>query len=197
MRGLKRLPKGLSLMEMLVVLVLVSLMATLLVQGTMFLYGNYARVSDRFTALQSGQLPNRWYRESVSRLVASLDDNFAMTGRADFFEGYTLAPVTKPHGSLTNVRWRVSEEDGIVSLTVSQNGEPPLEVRRWRGRDARFVYYVDHREKVGQWPTDDETRHLLPAAIELRVSLDNGQQEELLTSVDMRLRAPGDYRDLL
>jgi len=37
----------------------------------------------------------------------------------------------------------------------------------------------------------------LPAAIELRVSLDNGQQEELLTSVDMRLRAPGDYRDLL
>ena len=52
MRGAKKRVAGLSLMEVLVVLVLVGMVSAILLQGTSFLFGSYANLKSRFDQLQ-------------------------------------------------------------------------------------------------------------------------------------------------
>ena len=189
--------RGLTLMEMLVVLVLTSLIATLLLQGTTFLYGSHERVNYHLKLMQKEILPDSWFRASVAKLVASLDEDAGFSGNANGFKGYSYASVTEHEGKLVQVEWRLNETAQGVELWLAQSGHENLLTQQWAdAQSARFSYMNHDGQYSSVWPTTDQEKVLLPLAIRLEVGFDNEFMLAVLASVEVRKRGPLDFRDL-
>ncbi len=197
LRSLALRDKGFSLVEVLVVLVLVSMMSTLLLQGTTFLYGNYARAVSLQEAFRSQQLPLSWFRNSVSQLVANLDDEFYFEGDRTKFSGFTLAPLHGEEGAFTAVTWRLDVDGRDIRLWYDQPGHQSVLVRHWRGADASFSYMTETGAFISSWPEHSDKPEMLPHAIRLRFDAEELGRYEVLSSVNMRTEPEDDYRDIL
>ena len=197
MRKTRNNLSGLTLMEMLVVLVLTSLIATLLLQGTTFLYGSHERVNYHLKLMQRDILPDSWFRASVAKLVASLDEDAGFSGNANGFSGYSYASVTEQEGKLVRVEWRLTETAQGVELWLAQFGHENLLTQQWADAQSAQFFYMNHNGQFSSvWPTTDQEKLLLPLAIRLEVGFDNEFTLEVLASVEVRKRGPLDFRDL-
>jgi general secretion pathway protein J len=197
MRKVKNDLSGLTLMEMLVVLVLTSLIATLLLQGTTFLYGSHERVNYHLKLMQKDILPDSWFRASVAKLVASLDEDAGFSGNANGFRGYSYASVMEQEGKLVRVEWRLTETTQGVELWLAQSGHENLLTRQWADAQSAQFFYMNHSGQFSSvWPTTDQEKLLLPLAIRLEVVFDDDYTLAVLASVEVRKRGPLDFRDL-
>lgn len=189
---------GLTLMEMLVVLVLTSLIATLLLQGTTFLYGSHERVVYHLKLMQKDILPDSWFRASVAKLVASLDEDAGFSGNANGFKGYSYASVSEQEGKLVRVEWRLNETAQGVELWLAQSGHENLLTQQWADAQSAQFFYMNHNGQYSSvWPTTDQEKLLLPLAVRLEVGFDNEFMLEVLASVEVRKRGLLDFRDFL
>ena len=189
--------RGLTLMEMLVVLVLTSLIATLLLQGTTFLYGSHERVNYHLKLMQKDILPDSWFRASVAKLVASLDEDAGLSGNANGFKGYSYASVSEQEGKIVRIEWQLNETGQGVELWLAQSGHQNLLTQQWAdAQSARFSYMNHDGQYSSVWPTTDQEKVLLPLAIRLEVGFDNEFTLAVLASVEVRKRGPLDFRDL-
>jgi hypothetical protein len=186
---------GLSLMELLVVLVIVGFVSVMLVQGATFLFANFNLVSLRYEKLKSNGLPEQWYRSSVAGLVVSNERPFL--GGTNYFEGYTLSPITPVDGVLTKIRWSLRTGEDWVDLYVRQNNKDEILIMRWTGQEARFKFVNELGEAQEQWPLTEKNRKLIPSAILLEVVKDRYKISEILASTELKRFAGSDYRDLL
>ncbi len=184
-------------MEMLVVLVLTSLIATLLLQGTTFLYGNHERVSYHFRLMQKDMLPDSWFRASVAKLVASLDENAGFSGDATGFTAYSYASVMEEEGKVVRIEWQLTQEGEDVELWLSQSGHERFLAQKWIDvQSAQFSYLRHNGQYAAVWPATEQERLLLPLAVRLETFADNQAVRTVLASVDVRKRGPLDFRDL-
>ena len=189
---------GLTLMEMLVVLLLTSLIATLLLQGTTFLYGSHERVVYHLKLMQKDILPDSWFRASVAKLVASLDEDAGFSGNANGFKGYSYASVSEQEGKLVRVEWRLNETAQGVELWLAQSGHDNLLTQQWADAQSAQFFYMNHNGQYSSvWPTTDQEKLLLPLAVRLEVGFDNEFTLEVLASVEVRKRGLLDFRDFL
>jgi hypothetical protein len=189
---------GLTLMERVVVLVLTSLIATLLLQGTTFLYGSHERVVYHLKLMQKDILPDSWFRASVAKLVASLDEDAGFSGNANGFKGYSYASVSEQEGKLVRVEWRLNETAQGVELWLAQSGHDNLLTQQWADAQSAQFFYMNHNGQYSSvWPTTDQEKLLLPLAVRLEVGFDNEFTLEVLASVEVRKRGLLDFRDFL
>ena len=108
---------GLTLIEMLVVLVLVSLLGTLLVQGTGFFLGKYAAVKRVHRESSLAALSQHWFISSVQAMVPSRVEARRFAGDASSFEGVTLQALAAEPGLPVRARWSI-EADGASEAVV-------------------------------------------------------------------------------
>lgn len=176
---LRRKQTGLSLLELLVTLVLISLVSTVIVQGFGFGLSLYDRVTSRSNQTSTELLINHWIRFSVSALVAGKVVETSLSGAPDGFSAVTLNPLLAPEGTPTRISWRLEGN----TLEYLEN-EKVLEVRELESL-AAFEYRNTSGEWVGAWmPTDDALD--LPRAIRLR------QDKEILVTAAVRTRLDPD-----
>ncbi len=164
---MKRFPRGMTLLEMLVVLVLSTLLATLVVQGLGFFLGKYDAVR-RFQAesLQAS-LQRQWFVTTVQGLVPIPDGERAFRGARDGFQGLTLAPLAGEAGRPQIVRWQLeAPEEGPMELVYSEETQLSWSVFR-SDRGALTLEYADGAGTWHpRWPPD-RTMPRLPALIRL------------------------------
>ena len=176
-------PAGMSLLEMLVVFVLVSLLSVLVVQGTGFFLGGYqAAVRGNRTEAQT-VLQRSWFMESLRGMVASQLAAQRFRGTAETLEGTTLQPLVAESGVPIKVRWTVRQQEGVGFALTYEEGENPetaiawtlrLEEARARQRNpaanvpALAFQYAD-RTGAWQdaWPLPRSPREHLPSAVRL------------------------------
>ena len=108
---------GLTLIEMLVVLVLVSLLGTLLVQGTGFFLGKYATVKRVHRDASVAVLRQHWFISTVQAMVPSRVEARRFEGDASSFEGVTLQALAAETGLPVRARWSI-EPDGASQAVV-------------------------------------------------------------------------------
>lgn len=191
---------GFTLVETLVVLVLVSLIATLLTQSLVYVLSLRERVLDQVDKTRRGSLSELWYRQSVNGTVADLvelDRQFA--GAADGFSAITLAPIHLDYGVPTRIRWGLSSDADRHALIYTPEDAEPLTVLRWQGAAGAFRYLGHDGEWHDEWPPrfGVETRQL-PAAV-LFQSWQRGEPQLWLTSIPARkeprpgLRLPKEF----
>lgn len=173
-------PAGMSLLEMLVVFVLVSLLSVLVVQGTGFFLGGYqAAVRGNRTEAQT-VLQRSWFMESLRGMVASQLAAQRFRGTAETLEGTTLQPLVAESGVPVKVRWTVRQQDSAGFALAYEEGENPetgiawtlrLEEARARQRNGASALAFQYADRTGAWqdawPLPRSPREYLPSAVRL------------------------------
>jgi general secretion pathway protein J len=193
---MRRSQVGLTLMELLVVLSLVSMLSVVLLQGTMLLFGNYQRVLAVQARITQERLPTAWFRASVSGMLASLDHEFAFSGDAQAFSGYTIAPVLSPAGALTRVHWAVKTEGDHQVLVLVEGHIEPLTIKKWRAEHAELEYIDEAGRVFSDWSPQAQGG-LNPRAVRLQIIAQGVVLERFLVALQSRSDGIADYRDLL
>lgn len=187
---------GLTLMEMLVVLVMVSMVSVLLLQTTMFLFGNFERISSHQERTQADLLPVAWYRESVEGMVATRDAEMGFAGSAESLSGLTMRPLFDAPGKLTKVTWSINSTGRRVELQYRESGGDLMVVHRWPAQTAKFSFVDVQGERYESWMATRDDSHVLPAKVQLDIQTTEGERR-ISAAVELRTNPPLDYRDFL
>ncbi|WP_025770697.1 type II secretion system protein [Thioalkalivibrio sp. HK1] len=136
---------GLTLLEMLVVLIMVSLVGTILVQA----FGNYLngysvirRVHRDAATIGLGQ---HWFMSTVQSMVPSMDaEKRGFSGGTTEFQGLTLQPLASPPGTPAIARWEIRNDGSPPYLAYSEYRPGAVE-----GDDGRIDWVIDVGDEGG------------------------------------------------
>ncbi|MYG14519.1 MAG: hypothetical protein F4171_17250 [Gammaproteobacteria bacterium] len=161
---------GLSLLEMLVVLVLASLLSTLLVQGLGFFLSSSDTARRHASRAAEAHQQQHWFASSVRSMVPYLDPQRAFAGDAASFAGVTLEPLGSEPGLPREVRWSI-EPDG-ESLRYAESGGSEAAAVAWTvlrapGEALRFEYADRAGSWHPSWPQAAVLREWIPGQVRL------------------------------
>lgn len=188
--------KGLTLLEMLVVMVLVSLLSTLLLQGGGTMLQLYQRVLEAQRNNETNALPNWWFQKTLSHLNPSFEKHFSLRATEQTIEGYTLSPLLAPAGVLTSFRWRLAQgKNGINQLFYKEFGREEWLALEWVGGNAKFRFRDYKGRFVNYWPIEETEFYRLPILIELM--FENNESHVFSARMHNHLTPLPDFRDQL
>ncbi len=159
--------RGFTLVEMLVVLVLTSLIATLLMQGMSFLWRLQSHYDDILNARAYQSMYVDWWRQSISGLLTDTPqgpDRFR--GTAQDIHGLSLFAYGQTPGIPGRLAWSITINDGQTVLAHYHQAVFALP------EGSRFAYLDDQRRKHDTWPPPQGLFPQLPAVV---VILSEGQ----------------------
>ena len=163
---------GLTLLEMMVVLMIASMALALGFQSL----GQWRRASTAIATLGSATrhstLTESWLRESLRGLVATAPASFS--GDETQLQGVTLAPVLASQGGATVIRWRLDTSRPDTPTLVLEEGDATMRLPLSDTRAVRFTYLDKDGRAHREWPPALGVGDQLPSAIALiRTGLDN------------------------
>lgn len=159
---------GLTLLELLVVLVLTSLLGTLVVQGVGFFLGRYDTVARVGKTAALTLLQRHWFASTVEGMVPSLRGNRRFEGLETTFEGTTLRPLAVQPGRPTRVRWSIDPKDDDSSLVAyTEEDGPTWTVLVLREPGWSFEYADSAGRWHERWPLDVRSKQSLPRMVRL------------------------------
>ena len=162
----KRAQRGLTLLEVLVVLTLISLISGILFQGYGYMMGNYQRIRERQATELRTSLVTHWWRSSISTLVAYYEDDLRFTGDQSGLRGASFMPLITAPGRAREIRWFLEYERGTASLFYEQPPARPIAVEIWKDVEgAYFEYLNDADEWTENWGTEGVRQ--LPRAVRI------------------------------
>lgn len=168
---------GFTLMETLVMLVLVSMAATMMFQ----MLDSY-RIAEQRIAAQAGNIDraslfDAWLADGIHGLMADPDRPFK--GSRLEFDGVTMNPLFGPPGAPAQIHWRLhaTRDGGEVSYSEDGVSRWAMDLRDFDG--VRFVYLDEAGEQHDQWPPAKGVQVALPSAIALVRAGEDGERVRL------------------
>ena len=144
-------------------IVIVSLVSTVLVQGLGFSLSLYQQVESRRVNNHKRVLVNQWFVISSSALVASTGDAVSLQGVGDRFAANSFNALAIGTGVVTPISWQLIDEKNGSVLEYQQSGDVfilgPVEGVH------RFEYQDHGGEWHSRWPLQDGAASMLPAAV--------------------------------
>jgi len=180
MRTRPSVQRGLTMLEMIVVLLIASLAITLAFQSLGQWQRARAAISNISGAIQEDFLLERWLESSLRSLIAL--DGRPFEGSAERMKGVAIQPVLSHQGGDAPVEWSLFFDGNDLYLHLDENGQAlrlPLSgvvaARfRYQDKEGRFHY---------QWPPALGLHDQLPTLIVLEQELDNGRQRVWASSI--------------
>ncbi|MBN8793579.1 MAG: type II secretion system protein [Stenotrophomonas nitritireducens] len=193
-------PRGFTLLEVIVTLVIVSLLITVLMQMLSHALGVRTRLLHYQERARVAFLQESWFRDTVAS--AQLDDsdgNPALRGSVDAFEYVASTPLIAR--GMGRVRWFLkADEKGEVSLHYTDAQTPDRQIVPGPLQDAEFSYLDREQQWQGVWVSDPLYQtlqperpgmpepKLLPRVIRFQATTPNGRIYWLVSlSADMAL----------
>ncbi len=186
--------QGLTLLELLVVLVLVGLLSTMLMQGFSYMFGIYNRVNNFQQEARQTTLTRAWLKQTLVATVPQLDIGRAFTGDNSELSAITLQPLSAQAGVPMPFSWSLEIENGWVILNYREGNSVNWQIDKWRGDQASFHYLDQKGEWKASWPEGGTAPLLIPQAIELSTIRKN-RPFSVLVSLDNFPLAEDDFRD--
>lgn len=172
---------GLSMLELLVVFVIVSLVSTLLMQSLGFGLSLFERVSSRGQSVQKEVLVREWFRIVNQSLVAKVhQDGPSLVGDTLSFRASTLNPLLTGPGIAQTVSWSI-ERGVLIYKEAGQN----LEIVNLP-QGSRLQYQNHNGRWFDHWPVGEETQRLPQS-----VAVDTGSEFPVLAV--LRVRSNPDF----
>ena len=166
-------PSGLTLLEMMVVLLIASMAVTLGFQSLGQWQRANAAIAEVSGASQQVTLTEAWLEGSLRSLIPLKDAPFK--GDARQLSGVAVQPVQSHQGGATEVQWQIQRDGNGVRLFL-QEPDKPLFLPLPNVTDAAFAYLDAEGKTHDQWPPALGLHDHLPTAILLTQTLDNGYQ---------------------
>ncbi len=159
--------RGLTLIEMLVVLVLVALLGTLLVQGAGFFLGKYATVQRVHREATLAELHQHWFASTLQAMLPSRLEARRFAGGPASFEGVTLQALSAEPGRPVRVRWSLEGDGGATAVLYQEESAAPWTVLRADAAGLAFQYADSAREWHDRWPVTDDALERIPRLVRL------------------------------
>ncbi len=147
--------QGFTLLEMLVVLLVVSLLTTLLMQGFAYILQLRGRFLTQLSDLQQGTLQEYWFHSSTTALMADypdIPDAKVFKGEALQFQGLTLSALDAEEGLPTPMAWKLVSQEGSIILQYQHSNGAVWEISRWLGERGEFSYLDSTGKWYPTWP---------------------------------------------
>jgi general secretion pathway protein J len=162
---LNRTQSGLSFVELLVVIVIVSLVSTVLVQGLGFGLSLYQQVESRRVNGHKRVLVNHWFGTSSSALVVSHGGQVSLEGAGDRFVANSFNALADATGVATTVSWELVDDQVGSVLEYQQAGE--IFILLSMAGTHRFEYQDHDGDWHSRWPLQGGVVSMLPAAVRI------------------------------
>ena len=162
-----RAAPGLTLVEMLVVLVLVSLLGTLLIQGVGFFLGKYATVKRVHREASLATLRQHWFISTVQAMVPSRLEARRFAGDASSFEGVTLQPLAAESGLPVRARWSIGDDGASQVVVYAEEGGARWTVLTSDDEGIAFQYADQAGQWHDRWPVANDARERIPGMVRL------------------------------
>lgn len=166
---MRRRARGMTLLEMLVVLGIAAMALTLGFQSL----GQWRRADMAISSLtaqgREQLLVRNWLHASARALHPVADAVFS--GDSDGWQGTTLQPVMASQGGATRVEWRAENGGTQVTLRLTEGGNV-LELPLPGVARMRFTYLDSEGTLHPQWPPALGQHDHLPAGIALVLETD-------------------------
>ncbi len=164
---------GLTLLEMLVVLLIAGMAIALGFQSLGQWRRANASISNISGATQQTTLTEAWLESSLRSLIPLKEVEFQGTG--DRLSGISVQPVQSHQGGATEVEWSIHREGADQLLTVTESGRK-LDLPLPGATGASFGYMDKEGRLHEQWPPKLGLHDQLPVMIVLKQEMDDGGQ---------------------
>ena len=157
--------RGMTLLELLVVLALVALLGTLIVQGIGFFLARFDTVQRVARDTAQEQMQQHWFASSVEGMVPYRQVAYQFTGDAASFAGITIQPLGAESGMPVAVRWLI-ENDGPGSVVTYLEDAAPTNAggMDWAvlatEEPLAFQYAGTDATWLDAWPPRDSTERI-------------------------------------
>lgn len=178
---------GLTLLEMLVVLVLISLISVLLLQSLSFILQLRSRLLDHLSDLQRGAIQEAWFRSTTAGIVTDYHDGQNIfQGQEREFSGLTLAPLEANYGALLPFAWQLHFDGETTTLRYRKSDGESWDVASWKGDLGTFRYLDTQGKWHSQWPPQffTQTPPQIPRAILLEAQRRQTQMTWMVSLTD-------------
>lgn len=167
--GLKRPAAigGFTLMETLVMLMLVSMAATLMFQMLAGYQAAQRRVAGQAELLDRSALVHAWFVDTARGLHPG--PTAPLKGAPEAFSGQTLNPLLATPGAPTRFAWALEADGGETRLVYSEGGKIQWSLPLRDAEEARFAYAAPDGRMHDQWPPALGQQQALPAAVALMI----------------------------
>jgi len=177
-RSSARLSQGFTLVEVLVVLVLVSMLSVLLIDGISQVLQIQVRLSERGASMQQQSLEQSWFRRVLHGTIA--DKEYPFEIKRDRLSGLTLEPLLGQPGVPTPFALSLRVSDGAIALQYSESAYDPVDLAVWDagGATESFAFSVVQNDgNLGdRWPSRASDDEQLPRGVGLRIPHSEGEQ---------------------
>lgn len=187
-----RSQRGLTLIEMLVVLVLVSLLGTLLIQSAGFFLGRLAQVTRIHRDASDAVLARHWFVSTVQAMVPSRLEARRFAGDGSSFEGTTLQPLAAESGLPVRARWSIGGDGGPDTVVYAEDGGAPWTVLTSEEGGLAFQYADSARRWWERWPVEGDARERIPRMVRL---VSTGGRTLWLARLDLFPEPVPNYRE--
>lgn len=177
---IRSLQSGLTLLEMMVVLLIAGMAMALGFQSLNQWRRADAAISNIQGATQQGTLTEAWLRSSLRSLIPIEERPF--TGTNDKLEGVSAAAVLSHQGGASDVEWKIETGPGGVVLALTE-GSSKLDLPLPDTVSASFGYLDPDGKIHAQWPPKLGMPDHLPAAIVLQQLSVSGREQVWATPV--------------
>ncbi len=164
--------QGFTLLEILVVLVLLSMVMTMLMQGLSLIYELRGRILVQIDQQRVILLREHLLSDLISGITPDApQDDAVFAGDENGFYGLSLQSLQGDVGVPGVVRlWVVSSKQNQQNcLLYQQDAYPEVEMGCWQNRDIRFTFIDEHGVRYDEWPLANSNLPQLPSAVALQV----------------------------
>lgn len=168
---------GFTLLETLVVLIMVSFITLLLMQGLSFTLGVRVRITEETESRKTHHLTQHWFRQLTSGILAEKNNApHAFTGTETAMRGLTLATLTEPPGAPAAFELSIASQAAHAELRYTDPRAQDWTLNRWPQARMQLNYLDQSGVWHNAWPpreTGPEDPQL-PEAIRLHIQTPAG-----------------------
>jgi len=175
--------KGISLIEVLVVLIILGLVSTIAMDGGSSAFIMKQKLEDVSQRVSTDSLVNSWFRTTIEGAYPLPE--FPPTFTHSDIRLVTHSPLIDSR-ELKNIHWSLSVDGDYVVLQYGEDGDN-FDVRKWFDAEAAFEYEFS-----------DET-HVFPKLVSLVVDYrvpSGRRKDEVIVLYQGRKTFPQDYRQV-
>jgi general secretion pathway protein J len=176
-------PRGFTLLEMLVVLIIVGFITSILFQALEQIYKLQSRFGVQLAESQQGSMYTDWFRQVVQGLQTDYANGKEMfKGSETEFAGVTTSPLSVEYGTPTAITLSLqyNNVEEVTELLYGTKGaaiDNRMKLSSWSGRKAiRFIYVDAKGDRHDTWPPPFGIWPQLPNLILLQYQRDSEPQ---------------------
>lgn len=158
-------------MEVLVVLVLVSLISSLLMQGFGYVLRLRVNVTQQLKKQRTQQLQEHWYRNLVAGLIVNArEEKVLFQGSESRLQGLSINTLTAPVGVPQPFTLTLSSQENTIALQYRISEKEVWTLGQWTAQKASFSYLDNQGNWVLTWPPKmGVSSQQLPEAVQLQI----------------------------